>query len=283
MSLPEIMAELFYNDEMPLILLKKHNLEDLFEKSIQVIKVEIQKKPIDFGKFRDVASNVLVTVNSKLREIDDPLERRYLESILRQVAEHLLSKITKSASDSGRLIKEIRSALETTASLKGYNFEALVALLSLNQKASKYMTSRLSGSFYYKWNASDHDLSDLIQTLKSAGWIYSLKDFRTLFSDHGDEGLMVQFNKVKVVDLLALFDVLKSKALITPKGCKGHFYPLKRYLVDLENNLLIQNDPKTIKMVAKRNHENWKKLNKNALTWVSGYKTSITNKLPWSR
>lgn len=282
MSLAEILKELFYDDEMPLTLLKKHHLEDTFEKSIDLIKIEIEKKPVDFGKFRDIASNVLVSVNTKLREITEPIEKRYVELLLKEVAVCLLSKITKTT-NSERLLAEIYSALETTSSIKGYNFEALVALLKLNQKGSKFMTSRLSGTFYYDWNASDSDLTDMIQSLKSHGWITTVKDFRSLFTNHGNENLQIQFESTKISDLIALFEVLKSKKLITPRGCKGHFYPLKRYLVNLEKELLIKNDPKVLKMMAKRNKDNWEKMIKNASLLVLDYKINNKVKLPWRR
>jgi hypothetical protein len=279
MSIQEIMTELFYNNEKPLELLRKHDLEELFDRSIQVIKAEIQKKPIDFGKFRDIASNVLVTVNSKLREISDPLEKGYLELILKEIADYLLSKVTTSFTDSGRLISEIRSALETTSSLKGYDFEALVALLRLNS-SSKYLSSRLSGTFYYEWKGKQSDLSDLIETLKSSGWITSVKNFRKLFVAHGDPSLNIEFSRTKRNDLIALFDVLKAQGLITPKGCKGHFYPLKRYLVDLEGKRLFETDPKTLKMLAKRNQKKWEGIVKNVKSLVDGYMLRQGLRLP---
>ncbi|MBT1697141.1 hypothetical protein KK083_09665 [Fulvivirgaceae bacterium PWU4] len=283
LTIEGIMSKLFYNDEKPIQLLRKHNLEELFNNSIQVIKLEVEKRPIDFGKFRDIASSVLVSVNSKLREITDPYEKGYLELILKEVADYLLSKITSAAGNSGKLIIEIISALETTSLLNGYNFEALIALLQLNRKGSKYLASRLDGSFYYQWNGNDNDLNELIQTLKAEGWIANTRDFKKLFTNHGDQNLRIAFSPGKIYELLALFDELKSNGLITPRGCKGHFYPLRRYLVDLENNFLFENDPKTAKMIAKRNRSKWEKMTNTAKSWISGFKVQKNTKLPWSR
>jgi len=283
MSLKEILQEHFYDCERPLALLKKHNLEELFENSVQVIRIEIQKEPIDFAKFRVIASNVLVAVNTKLRDINDSYEKGYLENIAREVAVHLLSKISMSAGNAARLMGEIKSGLETTSSLNGYNFEALIALLKLNNESSRVTGSRLNGPFYYEWKGSPNDLDDLVQNLKSAGWISSVKQFRKLFTNHRGETLQIPFNPERLHDVLALFDVLKAKKLITPKGSKGHFHSLRCYLVDFENKVLIKEDPKTIKMIAKRDTENWEKLIINATRKVAGYKVAQPAKLPSSR
>src|SRR4051812_14775176 len=137
MSIEQIMKELFYNDEKPIQLLRKYNLEEIFDRSIQIIKDEVERRPIDFSKFRDIASSVLVSVNSKLREVHDVYEKAYFEQILKEVCNYLLLQITNVGVDSTKLMAEILSGMETASALNGYNFEALIALLQLNRKSSR--------------------------------------------------------------------------------------------------------------------------------------------------
>lgn len=282
MDIEQILRELFHDPEKPLGLLRRHQLERLFENSIDLVKREIEQHNIDFGKVRDIATNILVTVNTRLREIPDKNERGYLEQITKEVAQYLLTKLLSSSSSSAKLLSEITSALQTSAKLHGYNFEALVALLKISKKSLSIKWPQRNG-FYYQWNCSDNDLDELLANIKSAGWIESTKSFKKLFTDHKTQHLNIQFAKENKVELLALFDVLKDQGLISPKGGKGHFHPLTIHLVDLENKFLFLRDPKTDKNVAKRNGQNWSRMITNGQLWVKGFKTRPTSRLPWPK
>jgi hypothetical protein len=282
MNFEQILRDLFHDPEKPLALLRRHKLELLFINSIELISNEIKQRAIDFGKVRDVASTVLVTVNSRLREIEDENERSRLEQIAKEIAEFLLMNLLNSSKSSNKVLSEITAALQTTSKLNGYNFEALVALLKLSRRSAIFKLP-LKGGYSYRWNGDESDLDDLLRNMKDAGWIVSLKSFKTLFSDHKAELLNVQFTREKLCDLLALFDVLKDRHLISPRGGKGHFHPLTVHLVDLDNNVLVDRSPKTIKNIAKRNKQNWAKMVGNAETWVATYKVQARLRLPWSR
>jgi hypothetical protein len=282
MNFEQILRELFHDPEKPLALLRKHKLELLFINSIELISEEIKQTTIDFGKVRDIASTVLVTVNSRLREIEDENERGRLEQIAKEIAEYLLMNLLNSSKSSNKILLEITAALQTTSKLNGYNFEALVAILKLSRKSAIFKLPLRSG-YSYKWNGPETDLDDLLRNMKDAGWIGSSKSFKTLFTDHKAEVLNIPYAKEKLCDLLALFDVLKNRKLISPKGGKGHFHPLTVHLVDLDNNFLLDRSPKTIKSIAKRNKENWARMIKNAEIWVAAYKVKERSRLPWPR
>src|SRR5690349_21460383 len=128
MSIEQILKQRFIDNDQPILLLRTHNLEGFFNNCIRIVKEEIEKQPIDFVKFREIASSVLISVNSTLQQIKDPKEKGYLEVIVAEVADYLLTRIIKPNRISPQLINEIIAALQTTSELKGYNFEALVAL-----------------------------------------------------------------------------------------------------------------------------------------------------------
>jgi hypothetical protein len=282
MNFEHILQELFHDPERPLALLRKHKLELLFINSIELISDEIKQRTIDFSKVRDIACNILITVNTRLRDIQDENERGRLEQIAKEVAEYLLMNLLSSSKSSSRILAEITSGLAITSKLNGYNFEALVALLKLSRKSSLFKLP-LRGGYSYSWKGNENDLDDLLRNMKDAGWITSVKAFKTIFTDHNSEVLNIAFAKEKRTDLLALFDVLKVKGLISPKGGKGHFHPLRVHLVDLENNFLFDSDPKTIKHIAKRNKQNWARMGKNAELWVTNFSIQQRSRLPWPR
>jgi hypothetical protein len=75
MSIEQILKQRFIDNDQPILLLRGHNLEGFFNNCIKLVKEEIEKQPIDFVKFREIASSVLISVNSTLQQIDEPKER----------------------------------------------------------------------------------------------------------------------------------------------------------------------------------------------------------------
>ena len=148
-----------------------------------------------------------------------------------------------------------------------------VAQIQLDQIEAKFPTIQKSnGIYHYEWLGKLHHLDELSNNLKHEKTILSVKDFKKLFEKHDNPLLKVQFEKQSLHFLLALFDELRNRKLLLPKGNKGHFHPLKAYGVDFENNILIKKSPKTIKFTAKKNAEKWEKHVNKAKSWTGGFK-----------
>lgn len=274
MSLDQILSQLFVDKEVPLLLLRKYNLQDILNKGILAVKAAMDKQPLNSSSMREIAASILVAVNSKLGGISDPSEKQHIELILRDIAQHLLEKkIIPSSNQPGELIRDVRSSLETTAAIHDYNSEALFKVLKLDQIEAKFPTIQKSnGIYHYEWLGKLHHLDELSNNLKHEKTILSVKDFKKLFEKHDNPLLKVQFEKQSLHFLLALFDELRNRKLLLPKGNKGHFHPLKAYGVDFENNILIKKSPKTIKFTAKKNAEKWEKHVNKAKSWTGGFK-----------
>ena len=80
--------------------------------------------------------------------------------------------------------------------------------------------------------------------------------------------------------LVVLFDELKRRKLIVPKGCNGHFHPLRVYGIDFNGNFLITTEPKLIKAALKKDVEKLEILQNKANDWLTGIVPRITSKLP---
>ncbi|HRK55450.1 MAG TPA: hypothetical protein PK185_16165 [Cyclobacteriaceae bacterium] len=273
MTLEQILGDLFFRNEEPLRLLRKHGLDLVLSNSIQLIKLEIDKPKIDFTKFGLLASNILISVNSKLKNITDPIEKGYLELILKDVTEYLINKVVQKSYKPERLIQEISHSLKIASSINNYSYEALIRLLKIENPNIGFnpQSNNVNGTFHYEWKGYPHDLDELVDALKYEGWIPSVKEFKKLFKNH-EGNLKIQFARDKINELLALFDELKARKLIKPKGGRGHFHALSIYLVDLENSILFERPPKIVKMIAKRNNNYWQNIIKTAKELVVTYK-----------
>lgn len=283
MTLEEILAEHYYDYEVPLNLLSQYKLEEVLKNSIELARKELEGTSVDFHRFGTIAASLLISVNAILKGISNPVEKCYLEVVISEIANHLLIKIMARSKSPERLISQVKFALESTSKINGYDFNALATLLKLNQEKLILRNNSMANEksiFYYRWNGRPAELNEMITSLKSNSWILSSRDFHKLFTNHNDFELRVKCSSEKAVDLLALFDVLKDAHLIAPKGGKGHFHPLKLYLVDLENNFLYKYHPKTIKNRAKRKKAEWDTKVKNAQKLISGFKVDVTLKVP---
>jgi hypothetical protein len=277
MNIETILKDLYSEIEMPLQILRKYELETVLNNSIREIKKQLNESPSNFSAFRDIASSILVSINGILRHIEDPLEKSYLEILLKDIAVYLLENAESNVSNPEKFVAEIISSLQTASSIHGYNFEALVALLKLNKAGHLKLIFQNSGKqYHYEWMGSKADLDELLATMLSEQWINSIKDFRKIFSDHRVDNLGIKFSRLKLKELIVLFDLLKEKDLIRPKGGKGHFHPLKVHLVDLEKDILFTRDPKVVKMIAKRNEEKWASAVKIIEKWLEGFKQKVT-------
>lgn len=272
MSIDQILEELFADKATPISLLKKYNLYDVLNNGISLIKNTTDNHPVDAYKFREISASILVSVNSRLGGVADSAEKQHLELLISEVVQYLLRKVIERIGQPNVLITYLKESLQTASSINGYNFEALRNLLKLNHYETTVPIRKPVGIFYYDWLGKDYDLADLADNLKADQSVSSVKDFKRLFKNHNDHSLKVQFSRPNLPFLLALFDELKFRKLIFPKGNKGHFHALRTYGVDFENKLLIDREPKTIKYIAQKNPEKWQQYVDKAKSWTDSYK-----------
>lgn len=273
MTLDQILYELFADKETPISLLKRYNLYNVLNNGISLIKNATDNHPVDASKFREISASILVSVNSRLVVVTDPAEKQHLELLISEIVQYLLRKVIERIDQPNVLLNYLKESLQTASSINGYDFEALRNLLKLNHYQSTLPIIKHGGIFYYDWLGKDYDLTDLADNLKAEKSLVSVKDFKRLFTNHNDHSLKVQFSRSNIPFLLALFDELKFRKLIFPKGNKGHFHPLRAYGVDFENKLLIDREPKTIKYIAQKNPEKWRQYLDKVKSWIGSYKT----------
>jgi hypothetical protein len=277
MYLDSLLAEVFQDKETPLILLRKYELDGLLEKAVHSIDGILSNPPVSVTSLVGLAPSVLVLINSRLSRVTDAKDKGELELLMAEVSAHLLKKLLAKSKQPATALREIKNSLETASSLHEFKFEALLNLLNFDNLEASFKEDE---TYWYEWTGKPHELDELAERLRRQGVIKSVKSFKELFKNHGDSTLQVHFAKERLSFVIALFDELRSKGLIVPRGGTGHFHPLKVYGVDLENKVLIKNEPKSIKKNAKKKPEIWEKAENWAKDLVGSIVPAATSKSP---
>ena len=277
MYLDDLLEEVFQDKETPNAILRKYDLVDVLEKTIQSISKELNHSAISITRLVGLAPSVLFLINNRLAKITNQEDKKELEFLMAEVTNHLIKKLLAKCDQPATALKEIKVALETASDINAFNFGALLQILKYDNLEVTYKEDE---TYWYDWCGKLHELDGLAEKLRRHGLIKSVKDFKELFKAHGNAKLKVQFSKDSVPFLIALFDELKIKGLIIPRGGTGHFHPLKIYGMTFENKVLIKGEPKSIKRNTKRKPEKWERIENKAKDLVTPIAHSITSRSP---
>lgn len=284
MELKNIFEKIYPDQDISQItsLIEKYKLASILNNLLEHVKSaveEMQTKEISTTTITAIATSLLAGVNNKLYIINNSDEKKDLELLISDIANELLCQLLqKYKRNKTQLLFEITESLKTTCEINGYNTDALLQIFPLD-KITKWASNIESNSLediftsppiYYFWLASPHNLDELCYTLKDKKVIESIKNFKLLFKAPTNR-IKVKFNASHKETIIVLFDILYDKQLISTKGRKGHFLPLKVYGVDFDNNILFQNDPKTIKYTVKKNKSKWLGINEKIEKWIIGF------------
>lgn len=282
MYLNNLLGEIYPDKEAPIELLKKYDLEGLLEKSILKINAVLERPPVSPISLIPLAPSILLAVNIRLKFISDPNHKILLEILIADVASYLIEQMVKKSDRPATALKELKISLENASDLEGYNFQSLLSLLRYDYLETTYSKDKPIAieTFGYDWKGKPHDLDLIAKKLYKQNSIKSIREFRELFSNHNNPALRVMFSKDSLPFLFILFDELKRKKLIIPKGCNGHFHPLRVYGMDFEKKILIASEPKLIKAGLKRDPEKLAILQNKANEWLNGITPRVTSKLP---
>ncbi len=272
-----LLEDVFQDRDKALALLKKYDLESALEKAVDQINDVLSKPPVSVLSLVRLAPIILFAVNSRMASITDPVDKLNLEMMVSDVAHHLIKRMLKECRQPKTALQEIKASLRTAADFGRYNFDALLGLLQYDVLEKLYLKDE---TYWYEWNGLIHELDILADGLKSLRVIKSVKDFKRLFDRHDNAQLHVQFSDNCAPFLIAVFDELKNKKLITARGGTGHFHPLSSYGYNSKDEFLMKTEPRFIKKNAKRNPEKWKKLENKAKELVEPLKAPATSKPP---
>ena len=279
MYLHNLLEEVFQDRDTALALLKKYDLIEALEKAIDAIKKVLEKPPVSVASLVGLAPSVLFAINSRMGSVNDPIDKLNLEILVSDVAHHLIKKLIDECKQPATALREIKNALRSAADFGIYNFDALLTLLKYDVLEKMYSKDE---TYWYDWNGKLHELDELSDKLKKLKVIKSVKDFKKLFEPHNNSELRVEFSSDSAPFLISLFDELKSKGLIVPRGGTGHFHPLRVYGIDPKGEFLMEKEPRFIKKNAKRHLKKWEKIENKAKELVAPIMTPATSRPPRS-
>jgi len=228
------------------------------------------------GKFPsgEMASSLLTRINVALSTIKNKKVKEDLKYILSEVNSKLIAFIISQSKESPmEIIGKIKTSTQTTIEINGWDRNDFKKYLPVDQMAylSNAIQQRdaISKPVFYDWNCRPHELDELAKNLKSSVKV-SVKEFKKLFCKP-KETFNVKVQREELDFIMVLFDYLKERRFITPRGKQGHFLPLKIYLVDLDGKVLITEETKTLKFTIKKNRKKWAILRDKVEKWVGHF------------
>ncbi len=255
MKLYKIIKTKYYNYEEIIQLLKKYHLEQIINKSINAVESKLDKK--EFQSIPNISGILLTNVNSLMGEISNPEDKTKIEYILSDLFQDYFN-IISTQEDGKTILSEIQDNLKIACEIGGFDYNELSRFLDLEK--SKILTPKLNQNFlHYNWNGEDYELDELSRDLYAMKVIFSVKEFKKLFKPIS-KNLIIKCNPEKKEFLLILFQVLKDRKIITPKGSSGHFAPIVKYCVDNEGYFLYKKAANKIHYQIKKNADKYNRI-----------------------
>ena len=281
--LNELISEVFVDKRFEIITaLKKYQLDESFCQILTSIeKADNLKYLSDDAYVSSLSSSFLTNINSIIGKIKVPEKKEYIQYTVGELSKQILVRlIQNSNSSSMQVLNHIFAGLEVACKLNDWNYDKLKKVVSfdlLHIIAAKGSSVDLTKPhiYYYEWNGSEDDLLDLAYSLKDKKSIKSTNEFLKLFKKHKGN-ITVRIRASDLDFVIILFDELKIKKIITPKGIRAkHFTPLKAYAVDFEKELLIKGESKHLKYGIVKNDQKYAKLKESVRKWISSYKKKV--------
>ena len=276
MNLEEMIKNLFAGQHQEVnALLRKYEINQTIENVIDILNQD-NAHPSHQTNFGSLVSAYLTNINTKLRSMESLEDKQQLEQIVSAISRKLIfTTLKKSSLDLKTATTELVSSLSTACAINDYDFDELNRFLHLDtikelaEVANEKMldTQGEEKIAFYDWLGEPYELDELARNLKSNKAIQSIKAFKKLFEPH-DGKVTVQADPNHLDFIVILFDNLKHQKLIKARGQKGHFTPLTKYLVDLENENLIKKPPKHIKYTINKNPAKSQVLHDKAQKWI---------------
>lgn len=292
MQLNDLLKDIYQDEEIPVQLLVKYGLESVLDTIVQKVTNILQTLPVPNGRIVSLAPMAAVLINSSLREVPTGNDKDKLVYLAAEVSNHLFRKLIESSEQPVAAIRDIRKSLEDACELNKYNLDDLLEKIRFNEIETQYSKSiaislpffnkKKKGIYWYDWIGKRNLLNKLSHKLQRQGYIFSVREFKKLFKQHGDPELRVRFKIGCAPFMIALFEELKIAEFIIPKGSRpnAYFHALHTYGVDFAGEKWMKSEPKSTKTIAKRNKENWIKIENSAKAIVLELQRAVASKLP---
>lgn len=215
-------------------LLKQYKLEKILTNATIQIDNKLKNNKID--DLPHFSSLILNDINTIISKVNEQEVKRKLEYFLSDLFQDYFSEISNKQ-NANKILKEIIENIKTACEYKGYNYYELEKLLSLERQT--IVVKKATNGLYYEWLKLYHELDEIAKDLLDKKYIYSVKEFKKLFTP---DPIFVRFNKNYKDELILFFHILKEEKLIRPRGKNnsGHFSAFVNYALDNEKNFLIE-------------------------------------------
>lgn len=245
--LDEILREHYFPEQKAALsqLLERHELLGVIERSSELLSAQL-KQAVDSQSqlpliaIGSISSTFLTSVNNKVIHIADAQEKRTVQIEISKLAVRILLSIIKLFPDDvNEIVHAIKTTLQNTSFIEGYNFDDLEELVLKElfetvggDRQALEVNIRTKDTLPFLQWVSEKSVQFLSHELRQKGWIKDRKAFESFFENQ-DSSLKVHWDFRKKAELAILFYRLNEEKFITSNGVnRGHFSIPERYFVD---------------------------------------------------
>ncbi|WP_299676363.1 hypothetical protein [uncultured Dokdonia sp.] len=271
LTIEEILSDVYGDDTGGAIeLLDEYNLREVVNEKLLYLKRKTNF--LDIDHISTFSFSLLKAINNIVLKVENGKDKRLLKYTLADIGNYLIKKLIEQEKMTFEDFEELGKSLREFCELEGYNYQDLERLLQID-RSIKIKTNHKNLSViknqinvYYEWNGNKDLLEYIIDNLKSEKIIVLKSEFEKLFSVTPKQ---VRIKRDSKDFIIVLFDVLKNKKLITPRGNKGHFVPLKSFAIDFDKKVLFKKEMKLYKQAIKKKIAKYNEYRIRAEKWIA--------------
>jgi len=272
-QLINIIDEHFLSNEREeiLSLFQKYGIDEIIVKVSKQLNEGMEKaingNPL-LPLISSTSSNFLVSVNSQVVKITDPIEKRNVQEFVAKFSIRALLSIVKLfPEDVTNIFDAVQQSIRLTAEMFGFDYSDISNLMQINLDDFSELTQSLRGNKYAKeiqklnvkhskqlvWTHKTK-LDFLTYELQKAKWLKKRREFECLFHPpKTSKG--VHWNMEYKYELAYLIYVLAKEDFIRPK--KGCFSISEQILRDYNGNLIGRNSLKKMSSAITNNPDKY--------------------------
>lgn len=212
-----------------------------------------------------IAANLLTTVNTRIRLVNNYDQAREMENILGDICHKLLANLMiYIETDKLAVWNHIEYALRDTCEIQNYDAQELMTFLKVNSTTS-YIQSLQSAEKAsltitqipaYCWKGRPVDWSDFEDVFVTERITAKKSRIHKLFNNPG-RSLGLRFNTERADFILQFFYTLKKLKLVTHMGIKGFYEVLEFHVLDFRKEFLKEKDARQRINALKQSTARW--------------------------
>lgn len=246
----------------------------VFQLNMHISEQDIVIKNCNVLPVGHIASNLLIMLNTRIRQEKDLNKIKELENTLSDIAIALLTELFNHLRQPRAASIQIKAALKDTCEMFNYDYSQLLRFLKLDTNLSYHNSMQRAERVAappripsYIWNGKPADKKSFIHIF-SERKLFLKKSGLALLFEKPDEPLNLAYNPAQTNLTLQFFSNLKGRSIITHTGCNGFYKVLGYHIQDFEK-VFLQNKTAGVRLnTLRQSKAQWNDNQRRIDSWL---------------